>query len=106
MTCLTATAIVLWKLSTDSDDTSETEDEFAREMLELEDICAVDLVDDGPAPGPIPPGAKKGPKTSGGRMGVFVSHPSKIDTFPRKTVTSQNGLLIFFGKTHSEKKKP
>ena len=34
---------------------------------ELEDIYAVDLVDEGPAPGPIPLGARKGRRTARGR---------------------------------------
>ena len=38
-------------------------------------------------------------------MSVFVSRPMKIVTFLRKTVTSQNGLLIFLWKeTHSDNK--
>ena len=36
-------------------------------------------------------------------MFVFVSRPMNIVTFLRKTITPQNGLLIFLGKeTHSE----
>ena len=38
------------------------------------------------------------------KMCVNVSRPTQIATFLRKTVTSQDGLLIFFGKkTHPEK---
>ena len=38
-------------------------------------------------------------------MCVFVSRPMKIATFLGKTITPQNGLLIFLGKeTHSETK--
>ena len=40
-----------------------------------------------------------------GKMCVFVSRPMEIVTFLRKTLTPQNGLLIFLGKeTHSETK--
>ena len=48
---------------TDNDDTRETEDEFAREMLELEDIHAVNLVDEGPT------SCKKGPRDCGRENG-------------------------------------
>ena len=38
-------------------------------------------------------------------MRVFVSRPTKIDTFFGKTITPQNGMLIFLAKeTHSETK--
>ena len=40
-----------------------------------------------------------------GKMCIFVSRPMKSVTFLRKTVTTQNGLLIFLWKeTHSETK--
>ena len=42
-----ATSITLSTQCTDIHDTSETDDEFAPEMSELEDIYAVDLVDEG-----------------------------------------------------------
>ena len=40
-----------------------------------------------------------------GKMCVYVSRPMNIVTFLRKTITTQNGLLIFLWKeTHSETK--